>query len=116
MLRADVAVIQLARLAHGELEHLLGARGIGKIGPGRLAGFPLLDRLFDLLLNLVELDAEILQNGRGDALTLADQAEQDVLGPHVLVVEACGLLARHREDLPHPLGEVVAVHVSLTSG
>src|SRR5215471_8301627 len=32
MLGADVTVIQLARFAHSELEHLLRARGIGKIG------------------------------------------------------------------------------------
>ena len=54
---------------------------------------------------------EVLQHRRGDALTLADQAEQDVLRAHVLVVETRGFLARHREDLPHPLGEVVAVHI-----
>ena len=42
---ADVAVVELARFAHGELEHFLGARGIGKIGAGGLAGFALLDRL-----------------------------------------------------------------------
>ena len=77
------------------------------------AGFPLLHRLLDLLLNLVELDAQVLQDGRGDALALADQAEQDVLGAHVFVVETRGFLARHREDLPHPLGEVVAVHGAL---
>ncbi len=116
MLGADVAVIELARFAHRELEHLLRARGIREIGAGRWRGFPLLDRLLDLLLNLVELDAEVLQHGRGDALALADEAEQDVLGAHVFVVEACGFLARHRENLPHPLSEVVAVHMSLRAG
>ena len=116
VLGADVAVVELARLAHGELEDLLRARRIGKIGAGRLRRFPLLDGLLDLLLNLVEIDAQVLENRRGDALTLADEAEQDVLRPHVLVVETRGFLARHREDLPHTLGEVVAVHSSLSSG
>ena len=113
MLGADITVIQLARLAHGELEHLLCARGIRKVRPSGLGGFPLFDRFFDFLLNLIQLDAEILQHGGRDALTLTDEAKQDMLGPHVLVVEARGLLSRHSEDLPHPLGEVVAVHVSL---
>ena len=116
VLSADVAVIELARFAHGELEHFLRARRVGQVGPGGLAGFSLLDRLFDLLLDVVQLDAEVLEHRRCDALTLADQAEQDVLGPHVFVVETRGLLASHREDFPHPLGEVVAVHCSLTSG
>src|SRR5437867_9896635 len=110
MLCPDIAVIQLSRLAHGELEYLLRTRGIGKIRPGRTGRFYLLDGFFDLLLNLVQLDAQILQNGGRHALTLSDESEQDMLGPHVLVVEACCLLSRHREDLPHPLGEVVAVH------
>ena len=113
---ANVAVVQFARLAHGELEHFLCARGIGKIGAGRLTGFPLLHRLLDFLLDVVQLDAEVLEHRRCDAFALADQAEQDVLGPHVLVVETRGFLASHRENFPHPLGEVVAVHSSLTSG
>ena len=53
MLGADITVIQLARLAHGELEHLLCARGIRKVWPCRLGGFPLFDRFFDFLLNLI---------------------------------------------------------------
>ena len=110
VLGADVGVAELASFAHRELEHLLRARRVGEVGTGRLGRFPLLDRLLDLLLNLVELDGEILQHGGGDALTLADEAEQDVLRAHVLVVETGGFLARHREDLPHPLSEVVAVH------
>ena len=36
VLGADVAVIELARFAHRQLEHLLGARRIGKVGTGRL--------------------------------------------------------------------------------
>src|SRR5438309_8094313 len=99
MLGADVTVIQLARLAHGELEHFLCARGVRKVRPSSLGGFPLFDRFFDFLLNLIELDAEILQNSGRHALTLSDEAKQDVLSPHVLVMEACCLLSRHREDL-----------------
>ena len=116
VLRADVAVIELARLAHGELEHLLRARCIREIGTGGLTGFPLLHRLFDLLLDVVQLDVEVLEHRRCDALALANQAKQNMLGPHVFVVEPRGLLAGHRKDFPHPLGEVVAVHCSLTSG
>ena len=77
------------------------------------AAFALLHRLLDLLLDLVQLDGEVLKHRGGDALTLADEAEQDVLRAHVLVVESRGFLARHGEDLPHPLGKVVAVHQSL---
>ena len=116
VLSADVAVVELARLAHRELEHFLGARRVRKVGPGRLTGFALLDRLLDFLLDVVQLDAEVLEDRRRDALALANQSEQDVLSPHVFVVETGGLLARHRENFPHPLGEVIAVHGSLSSG
>ncbi len=112
----NVAVVELASLAHGELEHFLGARGIRQIGAGRLTGFPFLDRLLDFLLDVVQLDAQVLEHRRGDALTFADQSEKNVLRPDVLVVEACRLFASHREHLSHSLGEVVAVHRSLTSG
>ena len=110
VLGADVAVAQIAGFAHGELEYFLGARRIGEIGSGRGCGLTLLHGLLDLLLNLVEVDAEVLEDGGGDTLALADEAEQDVLGAHVFVMEAGSFLARHREDLPHPLSEVVAVH------
>src|SRR5207249_1616824 len=71
---------------------------------------PLFHLLFDLLLNLVQLDAEVLQHGRRHSLALPNEAEENVLGTHVLVVEARGLFARHREYLAHPFREIVAVH------
>jgi hypothetical protein len=107
---AHVRMAELASFTHRQLEHLLRARGIWQIGPSGLGCFSLLDRLLDLLLDLVQLDGEVLQYGGGDPLTLPDEAEQDVLRSHVFVVEPCGFLARHRKDLPHPLSEVVAVH------
>src|SRR3954468_11339763 len=39
-----------------------------------------------------------------------------MLRPHVFVVKTSRLLARHREDFPHSLGEVVAVHDALKCG
>jgi hypothetical protein len=43
----------------------------------------------------------------GDALAELDQAEQQVLGADVVVVEAVGLLAGERQDLLGAGGEVV---------
>ena len=53
-------------------------------GRGLLA---LADDVLDLLTHGVERDAERLQRLGRDALALVDQAEQDVLGPDVVVVE-----------------------------
>jgi hypothetical protein len=44
----------------------------------------------------LERDAERLERLRGDALTLVDQTEQDVLGADVVVVEqSCLFLGQH---------------------
>ena len=42
-----------------------------------------------------------MQDARGDAVALAQQAEQNVLGADVGVVEGLGLLLRQGEDLLH---------------
>src|SRR5213592_1295317 len=87
------------------------AGGIGQVGAGGGGRFPLLDRLLDLLLNVFEIDVEIREDRGGHALALADQAEQDVLGPDVLVVQTGGFFPRHLQDFPHPIRKVVAVHL-----
>ena len=114
MLGAHVGVIELPRLAHRQLEHLLGARCIGKVGTGRRRRFALLDRLLDLLLNLFQIDVEIGQHRRGDTLALADQTEQDVLGPDVLVMQTRRLFAGHLQNFPNAIREIVAVHLRRT--
>jgi len=109
VLGADVRVVELARLGHGELEHLLGARGIGQFAE-RDRGLPLPDRLFHPLVNLIEVDVQVGEYRGCDSLPLADEPEEDVLGPDVVVLEADRLLARHRQDLTNTVGEVV-VHL-----
>jgi hypothetical protein len=56
-------------------------------------------QLDDLLTHLVEVRAELLQDLGGDALALADQAEQDVLGADVVVAELQRLAQRQLEHL-----------------
>src|SRR5690606_25332114 len=70
----------------------------------------LLDRLLDLLLDVLEVDAEVGEHRGCDALTLANKSEEDVLGADVLVMQASSLLACHLEHPPDPVGEVVPVH------
>jgi hypothetical protein len=41
---------------------------------------------------LLQVHLEVLEDVRGDPAALLDQAEEDVLGPDVLVVEALRLL------------------------
>ena len=103
VLGADVVVAQLERLAQRELEDLLRARREGDV-PGRgLLALP--DDLLDLLAHGVQRDAERLQGLGRDAFALVDQAEQDVLGPDVVVVEHPGLLLGQDDDTAGAVGE-----------
>ena len=52
----------------------------------------------DLVADLVEVDAEALEDARRDALALADEAEQQVLGADVVVAQAAGLVDRQLDD------------------
>ena len=56
-------------------------------------------QLDDLLADPVEVGAELLQHLGGDALALADQAEQDVLGADVGVAELQRLAQGQLEHL-----------------
>ena len=52
--------------------------------------------------DLVQAHAERLEHARGDALALADQAEQQVLGADVVVVQPARLVDRQLDDLLRP--------------
>ena len=71
--------------------------------PGRalVAG----QELDDLLADAGEVGAELDEDLGGDALALADQAEQDVLGADVVVAELQGLAQRELEHLLGPRRE-----------
>ena len=63
------------------------------------------DELNDLLAHTIEVSAELDQHLRGNALALADQAEQDVLGADVVVSELQGLAEAQLKDLLGAGGE-----------
>src|SRR5665648_172895 len=101
VLGPDVVVAELQRLAQAQLEDLLGTRGEGDVtGRGLLT---LTDNLLDLLAHRIQGDTKVLQRLCRDAFTLVDQAEQDVLGPYVVVVEHARFLLRKHD---HPAGSV----------
>jgi hypothetical protein len=66
----------------------------------------------DFGLNAVEVDLHVLEDLGGDAFALFHQAEEDVLGSDVAVVEAARLFDRQFKDLLRPGGEgdLVAGH------
>src|SRR3954454_2885704 len=110
MLGAHISVRQITSLAHGELENLLGAGRIGEVWTSRRSGFSFLYSLLDFLLDLVEVDTKVLEDGGSYSLTFTDEAKQDVLGTDVFVMETRSLLTSHGENLSYSLCEVVPVH------
>ena len=109
VLGADVVVAEAARLVDGELDDALGARGEADLADDRAVAAP--DDELDGGADLGQLDVHVLEHARRDALALADEAEQEVLGPDVVVVEALRLVLGEGQHLPRPIGELVeSVH------
>ena len=106
MLRTDVGVIELPSLSHGEFEDLLRTGRIRQFAE-RDRCLALSDRFFDALVNLLQVHAEVLEHGGGDALPFTNQAEQNVLGTHVVVLKTDGLFSGHRQNLPDSVGKIV---------
>ena len=103
MLRADVVVAQLQGLAQAQLEDALGARGEGNVALDRLLA--LADDLDDGGAHGLALDLHGLQGLGGDAFTLGDQAEQQVLRADVVVLETASLVLREHDDPASAVGK-----------
>src|SRR5262249_31846611 len=103
VLRTDVVVPQLKRLPQTQLQHLLGPRREGNMTTRSL--LPLADDLLHLLAHTLQGDPQALQSLGGHALTLMNEAEQDVLGADVVVVEHPGLLLGQNDNSPRSVGE-----------
>ena len=106
VLGAHVRVAERLGLLAREGEDLLDARRVGNAALGlRLGAGPHL--LLDGVAHGLEVEAHLLEHGHGHALSELDQAEQDVLGAHVIVMEAVGFLAGEREHLLGARREVI---------
>src|SRR5215469_16717798 len=103
VLGPDVVVAELQRLPQRELKDLLGPRGERDVARRRLAAPA--DERHDLLPRLVLADLQLPQRPRGRALRFPHQAEQEMLGADVAVVEVPGFFLRVDDGPPRPLGE-----------
>src|SRR5262245_2513932 len=109
--RVGLALGGLPREVAAELVEELRALGLlaGSLAPALLAPARAGEHADDLVANLLGVGVEVEQDPGGDALVLADEAEQDVLGADVVVAEAQSfaegelehlLRARRERDLP----------------
>src|SRR5207302_254861 len=105
VLGADVVVAERERLAQTELEHLLRAWR-----ERDLAGrdfVTLADDAPDLAAHPLQRYAERLEDVRAHALLLAQEPEQEVLRPDVVVLQVARLDLRQHDDLTRSLGEAL---------
>ena len=110
VLRADVRVVEMPRLGHGELEPLFCARIIRQVGAGLEVVSAASDELFYSRSQFAGRDAERFDHAERDAGILAEKSEQNVLGPHVLVVQPCRFLSGEAEGPADAFSEVVSLH------
>ena len=103
VLGANVVVPELQRLSQGELENLLRARGERCLATRPL--FAIADDALDLLAHLVERDVQRSQSAGSDALVLTQEAQEQVLGANVVVVEVTGLFLGEHHHLAGPFGK-----------
>ena len=109
VLRADVVVAEAARLVDGELDDPLGARRQPDLADDRPIAAT--DDELDRGPDLGELDVHVLEDARGDALALADEAKEQVLRADVVVVEPLRFVLSERQDLARAVRELVeAIH------
>jgi hypothetical protein len=108
--RTDVIVVVEAGLVDRQLEYLLG--------PGREGHLADADRphgrrhrVLDGLLDPVELEIQAPQHVGGHAFALADDAEQEMFGPDVVMLEPARFVPGQEQDLAHSLGKTV-VHAA----
>ena len=104
VLGADVVMAQVAGLFHRVLDDLLGPRRLRQLAHGDHVGAAL-HELLHLQADLAEVDVQVLQHVGGHAAAFLDQAQQDVLGADVFVVEPLGLLVGQLHDLACAVGE-----------
>ena len=111
VLGADVVVAQAARFVDGQLDDALGARGQADFADDRAIAAA--DDELDGGADLGQLDVHVLEHARGDTLALTDEAEQQVLGADVVVVEPLRFVLSKRQDLPRAVRELVeAIHMT----
>ena len=97
MLGADVVMAEAQRLAERQLQNLLRARRERDLAGGDF--LPGSDDPHNLGTNAVDRDLQRLKHACGQALLLAEQPQQNVLGPDVIVLERPGFFLRQHHNL-----------------
>jgi len=106
MFSADIGVMKGFRFFASKGENLFDSWGVGNVACN--FGVRTCSNLFFYFHpDRFEIQPHFLEDIDGDALAQLDQAEENMLRAHIVVVKAVGLLAGKGEDLLCAGGEVV---------
>ena len=106
MFGADVGMIQRLRFLPCQREHLLDPRRVGNVAD-HFRFRPRPDLLLDFHPHGFEIEPHLLEDVDGHALPQLDQAEQQMLGPDVIMIEAVGFFSSERQDLLGARGKII---------
>ena len=104
VLGPDVVVSELARFLDRQLEDPLRLRSERHLAEGQGLGEPG-QRPLHFRLDRLQPEAEPLQHRGRDALAVADESEEDVLGPYEVMTEPPCLFPGQDDDPTRPLRE-----------
>ena len=110
---ADVGMVEVFGFFAGQRQHLLHAWGVGDIADHFLVGTGA-DLFFDFHAYGLQIEAKFLEDIDGDPLAQFNQAQQEVLGAHKIMIEAVGFLARQGQHLLRAGREIIHGFVAHT--
>jgi hypothetical protein len=96
-------MVHLQGFTQGEFQDFLGPGREGDMAGGRILAVA--DDFLDLFTHSFQGDAQLLQGLRGDAFAFVEQAEQDVLGADLVVIEHLRLVLRQDDDATGSVGK-----------
>src|SRR3954447_14421960 len=105
MLSSNVVVVETACLIDGELDDFLCPWGETDLTHHH--GLAAANDELDSGTHLGELHAHVAEHARCHPISLANEAQEKVFGPDVVVVETLGLFLSQREHLPGALCELI---------
>src|SRR5215212_4510837 len=105
MLCPDIVMVEPSCLVHRQLDNFLCPRRQTYLAHDH--GLAAANNEFNRRANLWQLDAHVAQDPSGDAITLTNKTQKEVLRSDVVVVETLRFLLRKRQHLPGALRKFV---------
>ena len=103
---ADVRMVEALGLLAGQREHFFDSRRVRNVAD-HLGLRSAADLLFDFHAHGLHVETHLLQHVHGNSLAELDQAEEQVLGPDIIMVEAVGLFPGQGQHLLRSGSKVV---------